>query len=203
MKKLFLFLFVIISSILYADTKNLSGQIHSYKDRYVFQDTEKENCYILLENNILVKLLEKLQPKSQYEVEGEIYKFKNMMYLLATKFTLIEDENTLQELTDLEMGLEDIDDEDEQIQQKEKKKLKKSKKNNKKLNKASKKPTKNKKSHKTIKGTKKNKKSNKTIKGTKKNKQDKKLTTKKKKLNKASKNAKKNKKSTTKKKRKN
>ena len=190
MKKLFLFLFVIISSILYADTKNLSGQIHSYKDRYVFQDTEKENCYILLENNILVKLLEKLQPKSQYEVEGEIYKFKNMMYLLATKFTLIEDENTLQELTDLEMGLEDIDDEDEQIQQKEKKKLKKSKKNNKKLNKASKKPTKNKKSHKTIKGTKKNK-------------QDKKLTTKKKKLNKASKNAKKNKKSTTKKKRKN
>ncbi|HPY74813.1 MAG: hypothetical protein KBC30_08350 [Planctomycetes bacterium] len=200
MKKLFLFLFVIISSILYADTKNLSGQIHSYKDRYVFQDTEKENCYILLENNILVKLLEKLQPKSQYEVEGEIYKFKNMMYLLATKFTLIEDENTLQELTDLEMGLEDIDDEDEQIQQKEKKKLKKSKKNNKKI---IKKPTKNKKSNKTIKGAKKNKKSNKTIKGTKKNKQDKKLTTKNKKLNKASKNAKKKKKSTIKKKRKN
>ena len=200
MKKLFLFLFVIISSILYADTKNLSGQIHSYKDRYVFQDTEKENCYILLENNILVKLLEKLQPKSQYEVEGEIYKFKNMMYLLATKFTLIEDENTLQELTDLEMGLEDIDDEDEQIQKKEKKKLKKSKKNNKKI---IKKPTKNKKSNKTIKGAKKNKKSNKTIKGTKKNKQDKKLTTKNKKLNKASKNAKKKKKSTIKKKRKN
>ena len=200
MKKLFLFLFVIISSILYADTKNLSGQIHSYKDRYVFQDTEKENCYILLENNILVKLLEKLQPKSQYEVEGEIYKFKNMMYLLATKFTLIEDENTLQELTDLEMGLEDIDDEDEQIQQKEKKKLKKSKKNNKKI---IKKPKKNKKSNKTIKGAKKNKKSNKTIKGTKKNKQDKKLTTKNKKLNKASKNAKKKKKSTIKKKRKN
>ena len=112
-----------------------------------------------------MKLLEKLQPKSQYEVEGEIYKFKNMMYLLATKFTLIEDENTLQELTDLEMGLEDIDDEDEQIQQKEKKKLKKSKKNNKKI---IKKPTKNKKSNKTIKGAKKNKKSNKTIKGTKK-----------------------------------
>lgn len=88
MKKLTILIILLLASVsIFAEKeRTISGQIHTYKNRYVLQESKTNHCYILLENNMLNKLLPKLESTTVYTITGNISKVEDTQYFFITKF---------------------------------------------------------------------------------------------------------------------
>ena len=98
MKKLTVLIILLMVSVnLFAEKeRTISGQIHTYKNRYVLQESNNNHCYILLENNMLNKLLPNLSSTATYTLTGNVFKVEDNQYFLITKSkkSLIKNEQT-------------------------------------------------------------------------------------------------------------
>ncbi|NUM35695.1 MAG: hypothetical protein HUU50_14200, partial [Candidatus Brocadiae bacterium] len=63
-----------------------TGRIHWHSDRYIFKDDKNEKVYILLENDVLGKWIQNVNPLAIYEIEGNVYSFQQNRYLSPTKY---------------------------------------------------------------------------------------------------------------------
>ena len=98
------------------------GQLHIYGNRYILKENQGKNCFILLENKILEKMVADLRVMDVCAVEGEVYGFQKNRYLLLQRFEKLKSASP--EI--ITFGIIDNNDESDKKVKKEKKSKKKS-----------------------------------------------------------------------------